>query len=390
MKHPWMKRIGIYMERQRAWGRRVCEGIASFAQTHNDWMLEFVEHEQLTNRERLLAFDGFIARIPDKRTAQAFSRTGKPVADMTCEVYSKSSIFRGVRQDNAAIGQMAAQHFIEHRFANFAFCGYNNTRFSKERQDGFVRSLNQSPSLCPVYTISYDIDNRTRLSEHLDNKGRNAAKLCGWLRDLPKPCAIFCANDTLAYRVFMGCRAAGLSIPTDIALLGVDNDTLICNFMTPTLSSIDPDAFGLGIAAAELLDKHISDSAANEEPSRIAPRELIVRGSSQTFPVNPSWLSDALIFIHQNVHRHLSAADVHAHLKLSHTRVDTVFRNRLGTTIQKEIRRTSLSEAERMLRLTDIPVAEIAKRTGFASPQYFCNSFTAYYGLSPSAWRERG
>ena len=147
------------------------------------------------------------------------------------------------------------------------------------------------------------------------------------------------------------CHSACLQVPRDLALLGVDNDTVVCNFVSPMLSSIDPDAFQVGRVTAERLDRCLDGARL---PSygripRVSPRELVVRASSQTFPVNPEWLSDALVFIRRNYHRHLTASAVYAYLNRSHTRIDAAFRAQLGTTVQQEIRRVSLAEAERLL-----------------------------------------
>ena len=382
-----MKQIGIYIERQRAWGRRVCEGVADFAQNHPLWSLHMIEREDIAKPKALSRFDGFIARVPDSRTASAFRRIGKPVADMSVEGFTGKNIFPGVQQDNLEIGRLAAQHFIEYRFTNFAFCGYSNSRFSKERRNSFLQALSANNFSCSLHETQYDKGELSNLSERLD-AGLDAAKLSKWLKSLPSHCGVFCANDIRAYQALKACTAAGLAVPDDIALLGVDNDTLICNFTNPTLSSIDPDAFGLGIAAAELLDQWLDGTSPSNIPRKIAPRDLVVRGSSQAFPIDPPWIAEALTFIRRNYHRHLSATEVYNHLKLSHTWVDATFRKVLGSTVTNEIRRVSLAEAIRLLNLTDMPIASIAKHTGFASPQYFSNVFCATYGKSPSAWRQ--
>lgn len=383
-----MRQIGLYIERQRAWGRCICEGVAAYAQDHPDWNLHMLERDDLAKPKTLRSFDGFIARIPDTRTAACFRNTGKPVADMTNEGFTADNFLAGAQHDNLAIGQIAARHFLEHRFANFAFCGYEGIRFSRERRDSYRRCLGLNRYQCAIYESTYDNDARAALSDRIE-AGNDAAALVRWLVTLPRPCAVFCVNDIRCYQVVKACRSAGLHVPKDIALLGVDNDTLVCNFVSPMLSSIDPDAFQAGRATAERLDRRLDGARLppNGRMPRVPPRELVVRSSSQTFPVSPEWLSDALVFIRRNYHRHLTASDVYAYMNRSHTRIDAAFRAQLGTTVQQEIRRVSLAEAERLLRLTELPVAEIASRTGFASQQYFCNVFTAAHGKSPSSWR---
>lgn len=386
-----MKKIGLYVECKRAWGRQVAEGVAAFARTRGDWALEMVERSDIVSRGAA-GFDGFIARITDSAVSDAMARAGVPVADIYGGAFrAAAGVFRAVWQDNTAVGQMAARHFIEHRFSRFAYCGYSGERFSDERQNAFVRCLRLNHFDCSVYDAPRGASKRLKLSISNNDErigvGVDSADIARWLKTLEVPCAVFCANDVRAYHLRKACEAASLSVPQDIAILGVDNDSLVCNFMTPPLSSIDPDAFGLGFAAAEFLQRRL-DGEAGGMPRQIAPRELVVRESTQTFPVDPAWLSDALVFIRRNIGRHISAADVYEHVKHSHSRVNLVFREKLGTSVQKEIRRVALSEAKRLLSTTRLTVAEISKRVGFASQQYFCNVFTDAFGQPPSTMRQ--
>ena len=384
-----MKRIGIFVERQRAWGRQLCEGVASFAQERADWELTTLEREDLASQRLLATFDGFIARVYDETVAEAFCRAEKPVADVSCERTRPAPFILGVLQNNRDIGILAARHFIEHRFVNFAFCGFDGKRFSDARRDAFVRCLRLNHFDCLLYRspvraaaeLDRSIARRERLAASTDN-----ARLQAWLAKLPRPVAVFCANDLRALHVLEACKSCGLKVPDDVAILGVDNDTLVCNFTSPTLSSIDPDAFSLGVSAAECLAAAFEGNDA-KMPRKIGPKAVTTRASSEIYPLEPSWLSDALVFIRRNVNRHISAADVYVHLKLSHTAVNHAFRDRLGTTVQKEIRKAQLAESCRLLRDTTLPLAEISRRAGFVTPQYFTNVFTAAFKRSPSAFR---
>ena len=383
-----MKRIGIFVERQRAWGRQLCEGIASFAQERADWELTTMEREDLANLRLLAGFDGFIARVYDETVAKAFCHAQKPVADVSCERTLSSPFIRGVLQDNRAIGALAARHFIEHLFNAFAYCGFDGKRFSDDRRDAFVHCLKLNHFDCHVYKspvrIAKELDksiaSHERLAEGADNR-----RLQAWLTGLPKPVAVFCANDLRAFHMLEACKSCGLKVPNDVAILGVDNDTLVCNFTSPPLSSIDPDAFSLGVSAAGCLAAALEGN--DETPRKIGPTSVVTRASSEIYPLEPAWLSDALVFVRRNVNRHISAADVYAHLKLSHTAVNRAFRDKLGTTVQKEIRKAQLAEACRLLRDTALPLAEISRRTGFVTPQYFTNVFTAAFKRSPSGFR---
>jgi len=384
-----MNRIGIFVERQRAWGRRLCEGIAALAQEIRTWELTTLEPEDLKNRRLLQNFDGFIARVYSPDVARAFRTLGKPVSDVSCETLLPPPFARGVLQDNAAIGALAARHFLEHRFSHFAFCGFDGKRFSDARRDAFRACLQERRYDCRLYrspqSAADRLDESIARSERLD-RGPDSRRLQTWLGRLPKPVAVFCANDLRAFQVSEACKDCGLRVPGDVAILGVDNDTLVCNFTNPTLSSIDPDAFSLGYTAAECLCRML-DGDRKTPPRPIGPKAIMSRVSTEIYPLDPPWISDALVFIQRNVHRHLSAADVCAHLKLSHTYVNRLLRERLGSTVQREIRNSQLTEARHLLQTTSLPLSEIAHRAGFSTPQYFCNVFTAAFGRPPSAHR---
>lgn len=387
-----MKRIGICVEWDRSWGRNICEGICAFAKTQPDWSLALCKPTDFKKSAASADFDGFITHMPDSILESLLASTHGVVVDLACRTRYDARAVRGIWQDNAAIGRLAARHFIEHRFTRFAFCGYDGQAFSDLRRDAFKRTLEHHQHSVEAYTCpasatrafaSYAVRGE-RLSSAPDSR-----QLVRWLKSLPKPIALFCANDLRGLQVIMVCGNAKIAVPQEVAVLGVDNDTLICNFVTPTISSIDPNATTLGFIAAESLCIALEGSPCLTEERIVKPRELITRASTNIFPLDPPWLSDALIYIQRNISRHLSAQDVYAALGRSHTTVNAAFREKLGGSVQAEIRRVALEEARRLLERTDFSVATVAKRTGFHTPQYFCNVFTSVFGRSPSAFRQK-
>lgn len=383
-----MKTIGIMIERQRMYGRRLCEGIIGFARRRTDWSLKIIDFQDIFRAGHLCGYDGFIARVMDDETAAALKATGKPVVDVFCE---KSYPYFGSADQNARlVGQMAARHFIEHRFTRFAFCGYNGRSYSDRRRDAYLRFLELNHFPCSVYGTPRgalrDFKNSVVMKERFGTASDNRA-MGEWIGKLEKPVAVFCSHDMRAYQLSEVCRERGLRIPEDVAILGCDDDELVCMFTSPTLSSIDQNAVGIGYAAAETLQTMLDDPESPPRQVKISPLKLVERDSSRIYPVDPPWLSDAMTFIRGNVSRNLTATDVYSHVGKSHTMVDSAFRRTFGTTVQKTIIRERLTEARRLVLQTDIPLARIAALSGFATVQYFSASFTAAYGTSPSACR---
>jgi len=382
-------RVGLMVERTRAWGRHVCEGVASAAQQYG-WELQMFNPGDRLRAGELKRCDGFIALVTDRPAAQVLEESGRPVVD----VYNGrlSTAFDVVDSDNIAIAQLAARHFITRRFTQFAYCGFDGVCFSDGRRDAFVRTLRHNRFACDCYEAPPHALRRfgevVIRNERLA-PGSDGRQLAAWVQRLPKPVAVFCSHDLRAWQLLNVCRAAGLDVPHDVAILGVDDDALVCAFTVPMLSSIDPDAFEVGRNAAQALAARFADPGRERIEMRVKPKGVTVRASTEVYPLDPPWLSDALVFIRRHVARRTTAADVFAYLGRSHTVVETAFREVLKTTVQKEIMRARIDEARRLLATTSMPVAEIAVRAGFSRVQYLCNSFAAAVGCSPTEYRLR-
>ena len=385
-----MATIGILIERQRTYGRRLCEGIIRFARERTNWTLRIVDFMNLPQIAHNKDIDGFIARVMDDRAEEQLRATGKPVVDVFFERPRMG--FAAADQNALLVGQMAAQHFIEHRFTNFAFCGYNGRSYSDRRRDAFMQCLEQNHFPCAVYrtppSALKDFNNSVVLQERFGFASDHRA-LRTWISKLPKPVGVFCSHDMRAYHLAEACRSQGLQIPEDVAILGADDDELVCNFSDPPLSSIDQNAFGIGYAAAKTLESMLQNPDVVPSPVLIDPIRLIERESTRIYTVSPPWLSDALIFIRRNISNNITASDVYAAVGKSHTLVDSAFRRTFGTSVQKTIIHTRLEEAKRLIRDTSLTLTEIAAKTGFSTAQYFCSSFSKTFGTSPSAYRSK-
>jgi len=215
--------------------------------------------------------------------------------------------------------------------------------------------------------------------------------LAKWITRLPKPVGVFCCDDLRASHLAAICRGLGFSIPSDVAILGVDNDSIYCMFSTPRLSSIDPDATTIGRVAAETLSKMLEDeSAARNPPAAVVPpRGIIARESTNTYPNAPRWFTDAVSFIRDNATKGISASDVFRHVGFSRTLVERAFRDNISSSVQRQIAEMRIEKAKELLVSTSLPVKDIATMSGFSSLEYLSRAFAAATRLSPSAWRER-
>ena len=377
--------IGVQIETNRAHGRSMLEGIADYALAHTDWRLESVEPKSLVDSTNLKRFDGFIVRVMDNATANALMQSKKPVIDTYGRMDSGSIPF--IRLDDRAIAETAANCFLEHDFKRCAFCGFPGLRFSEARGVAFREAVEKSGGVCKIYNGQTGKLRETFVRNERMDSCPDETTLRRWAISLPKPVAVFCCNDMRAFHFLKVCADAGINVPKEIAVLGVDNDKVLCTFSNPPLSSIDTGAFSLGKTAARLLDGMLQGHETPPAATLHKPRSVTERTSTESYPTVTPWLSDALVYIRRHIGDGISANDVIAHLGYSHTTVGKVFRKELGMSVQQEIIRYRRESACRLLRETSLTAAEIANECGYPSPQYFAHTFSAHFGTTPEKWR---
>lgn len=391
----WKFQIAVAIERTSEFGRRFLQGVADFFDDKPDCQLALLNPSQVNDRT-LDEYDGWICRITNKRILTKLHDTGRPVVDAICLTPFKG--FSTIRTDHSAIGTLAAEHFLAHRFINFGFCGYRHVTFSDLRRNAFVRVLEERGFRPNIYRPPY-LPNRNQptpaqqreLTEGPLGEIEDAECLLAWLRRLPKPVAVFCCDDFRASDVARLCKQLRLGVPDDVAILGVDNDPVYCMFSSPRLSSIDPDATALGHAAAELLHRQLSSRKTHRPLARtIPPKGIVMRASTDSYPGAPDWFADAMSYIGNEIHTGLSASDVFRRVGYSRTLVERVFRKVLGKTVQEEIAEVRIRAAKQLLRTTAMPIKDIAAETGYRSIEYFTRKFKAAVGYPPAAYRLTG
>ncbi len=379
-------RIGVIAERNRSYGRRICEGVASHALERGGWILEMLDDGSL---ERIPSCDAYIARVVNRGILAALKRTKRPVVDVY-GAFQSAGVVR-VDCDHESVGRMAAEYFLGHRFANFAYCGYDGSPFSDSRFKAFSNRLAAEGCGCIGYDTPKsavdDFGSRILRREMLD-RAKDAAQLRAFAKSLPSRVAVFCSHDLRAYHFAKAVAETGRSVPDDVAILGCDNDALVCAFSPIPLSSIDPDAFEVGRKAAEAVDKLLSGEKSG--PVLVQPKGVVERASTEVYPLDPPWISDALVFIRRNFRRNISASDVYSHVGLSHTPIDKAFKEVLGSSVHKEIMRAKLAEAARMLSSGEASVGVVSKKCGFPSQEHFWYAFKRRFGVSPSEYAESG
>lgn len=382
-------RIAIQVELNRAHGRALLEGVADYARECPEWRLELVEPGCLTNRAHAEKFDGIIARVMDDAMAEALLAAHRPTVD----TYGRSddNPLASIRLNDHAIAAMAFDCFREHHYSTFGYCGFPGVRFSNLRETAFREAVERAGSRCRCYAGPSSIDDKFFRNEKTDIP--DAPFLEKWLVSIPKPIAIFCCNDLRALQVLNVCSKAGIGVPSEVAVLGVDNDALLCTFAKPSLSSIDTDSFALGRMAAEMLHRQLNEGFRGRKrsvpPVLHAPRRVVERASTDAYPFKTPWLNEAVRYIRANLVRGVTADKVVRHIGYSHPTVAKAFEDELGRSIKKEILHQRSRLACSLLRETRYSASEISARCGYRSPQYFSRCFYEMFGVTPNVWRQK-
>ena len=385
-----MATVGIQIERNRAHGRGVLEGIADYQLAETNWQVELLERKDLLKPDVLAGFDGIVARVMDNEVADALVAFGKPVVD----AYGRldGNPLASIRLDDAAIGEMAAEAFRDHYFRNCAFCGFPGIRFSEARGAAFKASVEAHGGTCAVYGEKSRgaFQDRMFQRERVDSVA-DEAKLATWLRKLPKPIAVFCCNDLRALQLQRVAVRRRIALEQSVSILGVDNDIVLCTFSKPSLSSIDTDPRALGRTAARLLDRQLRGERKKKDgPQQFLhpPRGVVERMSTAVYPFKTPWLPGAVEFIRAHLREGVSANDVVKFVGYSHPVVGRAFKEEMGMTIQKEIIRLRCNLACRLLAETDLSAEEVAARCGYPDIHYFYRVFTDCFKEPPEAWRK--
>ena len=387
------KKVLIVLEMNDGSGRQQLSGILRFIGTSHPWSIRLIQCSKDHTAESLKpldinGFDGLLTDINDGNSGKSLQRallaSDIPAVFMDSEPSETGS--RGnsprayVRVDNRSIGTCAANHLVSlGKFSSFAFLPQRmNPHWSVARGKAFQSQLKRRDRSCIFFTAA-----------ETGEAAYNAA-LADWLKSLPKPAALFCAYDACAVTAATLCAECRISIPDQISILGVDDDELLCNLVSPPLSSIRPDFEGEGFLAAKMLDSMMnkkSDVRSRLMASRIGG--ITERGSTR--PLSPSGflVQRAVDFIDRNVCSGISVSDVVTHIGVSRSLLSLRFRQVRKESILQTIRSRRMQEMKRLLSSTSYPVARIISMCGFKSENSPKNLFRKMFGMTMSEYRRQ-
>lgn len=379
--------IALLVETSSTYGRQILRGIQRFNETANPqrWTAVLEEHDVNAGVPPWIKDwngHGIISRQRSNDFRDEILAGEIALVELT-DRHEEGGVTT-VRSDDFQIGRLAAEHFHDRGLANYAFCGFDGESWSDRRKVGFGDSLKSHPSsaLFEHQTDWYLQDAKRRVAAMDD--------LTHWLKQLPKPVGLMACNDVCGKQVLECCYRAAISVPEQIAVLGVDNDDLLCGWCHPPLSSVIPNAELVGFQAAKLLSEmleHPGDVQKTRE-LLIPPLGIQPRQSSDLIAVMDTDLSSALRFIRGQATAGITVADVLSHCDASRSTLDRKMRDFLGRTTQQEILRVRLQRVCRLLSQHDIPIESIALQCGYEHPEYLHVVFKREMGMTPGEYRD--
>jgi LacI family transcriptional regulator len=329
--------------------------------------------------------DGIISYIGYRDDLAAFiAKSGLPAVEIS-NVRSDIQLPR-VEGDSDEIGRLAAEHFLERRYRHFAWAPMTDDALNSELCAGFSKWLDRAGFSCHMLP---PLDTRYR-----DPKERDCAAqrklMIQTLIGLPKPLAVFCYNDCVAADVIDACDDASLLVPESVAVLGTDNDALICESILVPLSSVCHDLEGMAYQAAALLDRLMSGLKPPKKMLRVPPLGLVTRRSTDILAVGNLQVARALRCIHDNYSKPLLGVDdIVLATNLSRRALEKAFRHELSRSLNEEVVRVRLEQAKNLLATTELSVGEISTAAGFSQPNHLFRTFRRFLNCSPRVYRTR-
>lgn len=360
------------------------KGVAHYERSHRPWAA-FLDDEARAESDpdwlRRQHWDGVISRHTTPHLVQQCAELKIPLVDLN-DVPPHPGVPK-IRPDNVGIGHLGAEHFLERGYRHFGYCGFDNHGWSCERRDGFREALGLAGHRADLLEVAYPGD----LTPFWD--ASQTAAIATWLKTLPKPIGVLACNDMRALQVMSAARQAGLLVPEEVAVLGINNETIRCELAYPPLSSIATNAFQSGYQAADCLTRLMQSERPDVMDTRIEALGVITRPSTDSLAIHDTQVASALSYIRERACHGINVPQVLKHAVASRSQLEKKFRRELGRSPQAEIRRVQVQKIRQLLTETDFPLKKIAELTGFEHVEYMCVVFKRMTKETPGAFRKR-
>jgi LacI family transcriptional regulator len=373
----------LIIDASQPYDRKIVQGVAAYVRDVDDWSIYIEEgYSQRMPDLRRWAGDGIIANLDDLAVVKALRRLNIPIVGIGGG-YNPAMRIPYFVSNETAIARMAAEHLIERGFTQLAFCGFPRTRtnlWSQARAEAFRSHVAGAGLLCHVFT------GRHRTARDWDGLQK---EMGNWLSRLPKPLGLMACDDVRARHVLEACHRLGFRVPDDVAVIGVDNNDMLCELSMPPLSSVEQGLRRMGYQAAALLDRLMAGKRITKMQYTVDPDAVITRGSTDSYAVDDATMAVAARFVRDHACDRLCVSDVARAAQMSRSSLERKFQNVFGRSVHAEIQRVRIERVRQLAITTDLPLKRIALQSGFRHVTYMTTLFRQCFDCTPAKYRQR-
>jgi len=370
------------------YGTSLLKGITRYSQKYGPWAFCRMPgyYREMKGMDGILKWakewktDGILGQFYNNSDVEKLMNEGIAVVAQDFKERHKS--IPNITGDYFKTGRMGADYFLRKGFENFAFYGFKNIVWSRERSEGFEKRVNEEG-----FKVHNFEQKRKFKSRELWYYKPSA--LSKWLKSLPKPIALMACDDNQGMHITEACRLTNIRIPEEVAVLGVDNDEMLCNLSDPPLSSVSLDTEKGGYEAARLLETMIKSKNQTYYDIVVEPTQIITRNSTDIYAAKDENVGMALKYIHNNIEKNLKVKDVLEQVPLSRRSLEKRFSQVTGYPVYEYIFNLRIEKFTQKLLETDLSVFEIAVDLGLNDSKNIARQFRQIKGCTPSEYRKK-
>lgn len=369
-----LRKIALAFHPTSPWEIDLTRGILRFAQDHN-WQFHGLGPMMipLTSLERWDG-DGVISIVKNEGDLKTMADLDLPVVDVAGAA-RHPKVLR-VLNDDFESGYKVGEHLKSRLFRHVFYCGVEELGWSQKRREGLIKSL--QPRLLGGTFLR---------PLNWWESNQSCIKLMEWLKSLPASSAVVCCHDSAAVKVSQACRLQDLEVPRDLAIIGFDNNDVLCKLNTPSLSSADIDVENLGYKAAEVLHLAMNRHPVSHE-TLLPAKDVVERDSTRLYHCNDEEMSKAMILIQQKACSGLTIKELLQDFQMSRRSFELRFQKAFGVSPRRAIINIRFERSKDLLIQNELKIHEIADQLGYQSPECFFTMFKKYFGQTPKAFRE--
>ena len=383
-----MIKIILLSDFAEEYNKNILRGITRYSKDHGPWTFckmptyyrETIGIDGILKWAKEWEADGIIGQFYNNEEVEKFTKANIPViAQDFKERFTDIPNITGAYNET---GRLGANYFLKKGFKNFAFYGFGNIVWSRERAQGFEERIQEAG-----FNVHY-----------YEHKDPNAAvdlwyykpsALSEWLRSLPKPIALMTCDDNQGLHIAEAAKHAGIRIPDEVAVLGVDNDETICELSETPLSSIELDAEKGGYEAARLMERMVAEKTCCAPDVIVKATQVVTRHSTDIFASQDKYIVSALKYIHGNLDKNLKVDQVLREVPLSRRSLEKRFMLTTGYPVYEYIYNQRIEKFTQLLLETEMTIFEIALDLGLSDSKNIARQFKQVKGLTPMEYRKK-